>query len=245
MWVCKSIPWSWHVNWTANAHCDVEFSLFTCRHCCFIPKRSSFENLSANVWVYTVLWVCARSIALSCSKRLTLYTVIYGRGLAPHYKGCRKRAPCFTLINGCDWVAELLKPKHTQLICLDICLSGFLYVASLSAAFLSSCQTLDQSFYQSHQTSLLQSSMVKRLYLRRRVTRMFDRSRRRLSLPVTSTTSDSNALGTISMTDWPPTVCWLTGREASGGKGERLANILVSTVSLYPFCQILPVDAGR
>lgn len=46
------------------------------------------------------------------------------------------------------------------------------------------------------------------------------------------------------MTDWPPTVSWLTGEDAKGDERERMENILVTSAGPHPFCQILPVDWG-
>ncbi len=135
-------------------------------------------------------------------------------------EGWRKRAPYFTLINGWAVLQSCWKQNTLCLsICIFVCIC-FFYQASLSVQFLSSCQTLDQSIYQSDSTSLHQLSTVKWLYRQRRVTRRLQRAGRRVCLPVTSTTSDSSAPATISMTDWPPTFCWLTGEEAWGTKGK-------------------------
>lgn len=48
-----------------------------------------------------------------------------------------------------------------------------------------------------------------------------------------------------SMTDWPPTVCWLPGRWSTGAKGESLENILEGSARLHPVSQTLPLDEGR
>lgn len=141
-------------------------------------------------------------------------------------EGWRKRAQCFTLING--------------------------------ATVLQSCwnKTAYLSLYSSVSRSINQSiNQIRLLYIScqwwsdficrdRLLEGLTEQAAGCVCLPVTSTTSDSKAPRTICVTDWPPTVCWLTGVEAWGGKGERLENISVSPVGLHSFSHITPADNG-
>lgn len=111
------------LTWKLNCKCSLSCGVFT--FCMLAPLLHCQEKLfwKSSSLCMSVHCLCTCSTALSwvVQSDWPLYTVIYGSGLAPHYKRWRKRAQCFTLINECDLVAELLKAKHTQPICLYIC----------------------------------------------------------------------------------------------------------------------------
>lgn len=115
-------------------------------------------------------------------------------------EGWRKCAQCFALINGCDcW----LTAKHTQPIYLYICLcSVFIIPSDFRLIILSIWLDVSASVVNSEVTLSAKMGHYKGWWSTLQ------------GLPASRQYSDSKAPGTISMTDWPPTVCWLTGEEA-------------------------------